>query len=122
MAAESEVTGECTFKHGEVVESGGFSDMSHLELKGHDDKEARTKENGEAIYCEPCGMWFGGPTIWEDHKLGHYYKKNTGKTGQERKGKTVGRRIVIVTPDAIEVSIEVYMLSLYRRSSLRSRL
>ena len=56
MAAESEVTesclrlqlllhvsGERTFKHGEVVERGGFSDMSHLELKGHDDKEARTK-------------------------------------------------------------------------------
>ena len=86
----------------------------------------------DAIYCEQCEMWLNGSPQWEDHKIGHKHKKNTRKPGQERKGNTGEERKGIVIPEGTALIIEqtaiyndameVYILSLLRRSLLRSRL
>ena len=94
----------------------------------------------DIIYCEQCEMWLNGSPQWEDHKIGYRhnkkktpgYKKNTHKPGQERKGNTDEERTGIVIPEGTALIIEqtaiyndaiqVYILSLLRRSLLRSRL
>ena len=92
----------------------------------------------DIIYCERCEMWLGS-TQWQDHKIGrkhkkntHKHKKNTHKPGQERKGNTGEERTGIVIPEGTALIIEqvaiwndaiqAYILSLLRRSLLRSRL
>ena len=93
----------------------------------------------DAIYCEQCEMWLNGSPQWGDHKIGHKHKKNTPKhkknthkPGQERKGNTGEERTGIVIPEGTALIIEqmaiwndaiqAYILSLLRRSLLRSRL
>ena len=93
----------------------------------------------DVIYCEQCEMWLNGSPQWGDHKIGHKHKKNTPKhkknthkPGQERKGNTGEERTGIVIPEGTALIIEqtaiyndaiqVYILSLLRRSLLRSRL
>ena len=93
----------------------------------------------DIIYCEQCEMWLNGSPQWEDHKIGNKHqkntpghKKNTHKPGQERKGNTGEERTGIVIPEGTALiikqvaiwndAIEVYILSLLRRSLLRSRL
>ena len=85
----------------------------------------------DIIYCERCEMWLGS-TQWQDHKIGRKHKKNRRKPGQERKGNTGEERTGIVIPEGTALTIdqtaiyndaiEVYILSLLRRSLLRSRL
>ena len=89
-------------------------------------------DTSDTIYCEHCEMWLNGSTQWEDHKIGNKHKKNTCKPGQERKGNTGEERKGIVIPEGTALIIEqtaiyndameVYILSLLRRSLLRSRL
>ena len=93
----------------------------------------------DIIYCEQCEMWLNGSPQWGDHKIGHKHrkntpkhKKNTHKPGQERKGNTGEERTGIVIPEGTALIIEqvaiwndaiqAYILSLLRRSLLRSRL
>ena len=90
-----------------------------------------------AIYCEECEMWINGPTQWEDHKVGKKHRKNPTqkitqledpknqeKTREKRKGIVIPKNTaLIIEQTAIRKdALEGFMLSLYSRTLLRSRL
>ena len=88
-------------------------------------------------YCEECAMWILS-TQWDFHSAGRKHKKNDPtqkitqledpknqkKTRQKRKGIVIPKNTaLIIEQTAIHKdALEVFMLSLYSRALLRSRL
>ena len=83
-----------------------------------------------AVYCVICEMWINGDVQWQDHSIGRKHKKNLKRTHGEpdpepkSEGVEIPKATVIIIEQTAIYNDAVgrYVLSLYDRGLLRSRL
>ena len=99
------------------------------------------KDATVGIWCDACEYWLNGRIQFEDHQIGRKHRKNTREGGSSKKRKQrsalsikdtefackgvvvpAGTCLILEQVALIIDANQIYMLSLYAKAAIRSRL